>query len=82
MPTDDRDTAPGVTCSFTRFSDMAIENGLSRVNLGVHFRFDGTIGNSLGFAIGDYVGISRFGLIPAPGAVVLLAAAGILAGRR
>lgn len=42
--------------TFTSFSQAAVENGLSRVYLGVHFRMDATDGNAMGFALGHYVG--------------------------
>ncbi len=42
--------------TFHRLSDAAIENGLSRIYLGVHFRFDATDGNAAGFALGHDVG--------------------------
>lgn len=42
--------------TFTSFSQAAVENGLSRVYLGVHFRMDATDGNAAGFALGHYVG--------------------------
>ncbi len=42
--------------TFTKFSDAAWENALSRVYLGVHFRFDATDGNIAGLALGHMVG--------------------------
>lgn len=44
------------TRTFNKFSQMAIENGLSRVYLGVHFRMDASDGNAMGFNIGHRVG--------------------------
>jgi hypothetical protein len=40
---------------FTTFTDMAIENGFSRVPLGVHLRMDCTEGLRLGYEISDAV---------------------------
>ncbi len=42
--------------TFHSFSEAAIENGLSRVYLGVHFRMDAEDGNAAGFALGHSVG--------------------------
>lgn len=44
--------------TFHKFSDAAWENALSRVYLGVHFRFDATDGNIAGLALGHAVGQS------------------------
>lgn len=41
--------------TFTSFSQAAIENGLSRVYLGVHYRMDAADGNAAGFALGHHV---------------------------
>ena len=41
--------------TFTSFSQAAVENGASRIYLGVHFRMDATDGNAAGFALGNYV---------------------------
>jgi len=43
------------TRSFKSFSDAAAECGLSRIYLGIHFRYDSVAGNRLGGQIGDYV---------------------------
>lgn len=42
--------------TFTSFSQAAVENGISRVYLGVHYRMDATDGNAAGFALGHHVG--------------------------
>lgn len=44
------------TRTFHSFSEAAIENGLSRVYLGVHYRMDAADGNAAGFMLGHYVG--------------------------
>lgn len=41
--------------TFTSFSQAAVENGVSRIYLGVHYRMDATDGNAAGFALGRYV---------------------------
>lgn len=47
------------TRSFESFSSAAMECSLSRVYLGIHFRYDSVAGNELGKWIGDYA-VSRF----------------------
>ena len=49
------DELPGVTRSYNSFSAAALEDGLSRVYLGIHFIFDTTAGIDAGSAIGNYV---------------------------
>jgi membrane-associated phospholipid phosphatase len=46
---------PGISRSFTSFSSAAQEASLSRIFAGVHFRFDLTTGQRLGFDIADFV---------------------------
>jgi MYXO-CTERM domain-containing protein len=48
-------TLTGVTRSFTRFSDAAAENALSRLYGGIHFRFSNELGLELGDQVGKYV---------------------------
>jgi hypothetical protein len=43
------------TRSFDRFSSAAMECAMSRVYLGIHFRYDSIEGNRLGRQIGDFV---------------------------
>ena len=43
------------TREFSRFSDAAMECGLSRVYLGIHFRYDSTEGVALGQKVGSHV---------------------------
>jgi hypothetical protein len=45
----------GVTRSFNRFSDAAVEAGLSRIYGGIHFRSANEGGQALGRAIGEFV---------------------------
>ncbi len=42
------------TRSFDSFSSAAMECAMSRVYLGIHFRYDSVVGNELGTKIGDY----------------------------
>jgi hypothetical protein len=43
------------TRAFDRFSDAALECALSRVYLGIHFRYDSIEGNRLGNRVGEYI---------------------------
>ena len=45
----------GGSRTFRKFSDAAWENALSRLYLGVHYRFDATDGNRAGTDLGKYV---------------------------
>jgi len=45
----------GGSRTFKKFSDAAWENAISRLYLGVHFRFDATDGNRAGTELGKYV---------------------------
>ena len=47
------------TRSFTRFSDAAMECALSRIYLGIHFRYDSIEGVELGTKVGRNV-VERF----------------------
>jgi membrane-associated phospholipid phosphatase len=49
------DDTPGVFRTYHRLSDAALENGRSRIFLGVHFQFDADDGYTAGTALGDYV---------------------------
>jgi membrane-associated phospholipid phosphatase len=49
------DALPGVTRSFTRFSDAAEEAGQSRIYGGIHWQFDNQAGLASGTALGEYV---------------------------
>jgi membrane-associated phospholipid phosphatase len=49
------DSLPGVTRSFASFSAAAQEVSDSRVYAGIHWRFDVTAGEALGYEVGNYV---------------------------
>lgn len=51
----DRTEFIGTPRSFKSFTDMAYENGLSRIPLGVHFRMDSDEGLRLGYLAGEKV---------------------------
>jgi len=45
----------GLPRSYTSFSDAAVENGRSRVYLGVHYQWDADEGNAAGNSVADHV---------------------------
>lgn len=49
------DTLPGVTRTFSSFSDCVDEVGRSRIYGGIHFEFDNRVGKKTGQAIAEYV---------------------------
>ena len=73
----------GQVRTFASLSDAALENGLSRVYLGVHWDFDAYAGINSGNALADYIFANAF-QVPAPGAGLagLLGVAAIGARRR
>lgn len=52
--------AVGVVRSYSSFTAAATENALSRVYLGVHYRFDGVDGLNTGLSIGEHVTQNTF----------------------
>lgn len=72
----------GLTRTFEKWSDMALENGRSRVYLGVHWQFDADEAYIMGSQVGDWIFRNYFQVIPAPGATTALVLAGLLAARR
>jgi hypothetical protein len=66
------DDAPGVWRTYNTFSAAALENGRSRVFLGVHYQWDADGGYEIGTALGDYVSqnfLRRIGDLNGDGAV-------------
>src|SRR3954451_13117603 len=57
------DSLPGVTRSYESFSEAVQEVSDSRVYAGIHWRFDVTAGEDLGYEVGQYVATN--GLMPA-----------------
>jgi membrane-associated phospholipid phosphatase len=55
------DVLPGIVTSYTSYSDIATEAGLSRIYAGNHTRFDVDAGNTLGNNVAQFV-ISDLGL--------------------
>ncbi len=49
------DELPGVTRSYTSFSQASTENGRSRIYLGIHYNFDDFNGRHTGDAIANYI---------------------------
>ena len=49
------DELPGVTRSYTSFSQAAAENARSRIYLGIHWSFDDVQGRAVGGNVADYV---------------------------
>lgn len=66
------DEVPGVTRTYERFSDAAIENGRSRVYLGIHWNFDDWVGRETGMEVANYVSGSSFQAVPEPQAGLLV----------
>lgn len=63
---------PGMTRSFDTLSDARIENGRSRVYLGIHWNFDDIQGQATGMGIADRIYTAPFVSVPEPSALVLL----------
>lgn len=76
-------TGPAVR-TYHRFSDAGFEDAISRVYLGVHFRWDCEDGYFMGDMVGDYIAANMLRPIPTPGAglVFALGAAGLGLRRR
>jgi hypothetical protein len=66
---------PGITRSFDSFTEAAVENGRSRIYMGVHWDFDDIQGRALGDQIANWVAANHFQAIPEPSAIALAACA-------
>lgn len=62
--TTDDPQAPGVTRSFTSLSQAGGEDAISRIYLGVHYRFDAQFGLSSGRSVADFVFNTRLRPLP------------------
>ena len=67
---DGSDGLPGVTRSFTSFSQAAAEAGQSRIYGGIHWQYDNQVGLQTGRALGDLVFFSQLGPLAAIGPCV------------
>lgn len=63
---------PGMTRTFTSLSDARIENGRSRVYLGIHWNYDDIDGQVTGMGIADQIYAASFVAVPEPATLVLL----------
>lgn len=70
-----------VTRSFSSFSAAAAEAGQSRIYGGIHWQFDNTAGLTAGTLVGQQA-LNNFLQVPAPGAGLAFAAAGMVLRRR
>lgn len=66
------DEVPGSVRSFERFSDARIENGRSRVFLGIHWDFDDTMAQGTGQLVADYIHANHFAPVPEPDATIVV----------
>ncbi len=73
---------PGVTRTFSSWDEMARENALSRIYLGVHWQFDAEDGYTTGKSIGDWVFNNYLLAVPEPSTGALLVAAALFGRRR
>jgi hypothetical protein len=67
--------------TFSSFTQMALENGRSRIYLGVHWQFDADFAFTSGTQLGDYVFANILG-VPEPSMCALLTLAGLTLIRR
>lgn len=72
----------GLEREFDSWSEMAWENAISRLYLGVHYRIDAIDGNALGYDVANWTFDNYLRQIPAPGSVSVLAIGLVLVRRR
>ncbi|HET9767783.1 MAG TPA: phosphatase PAP2 family protein [Thermoanaerobaculia bacterium] len=75
------DGLPGVTRSYTSFSQAAEEAGQSRIYGGIHWQYDNQGGLASGRDLGDLVSFSQLAAVVAPGTCVPDATTLCLGGR-
>jgi hypothetical protein len=63
---------PGITRSFDSFTEAAVENGRSRIYMGVHWDFDDIEGRALGDKVANWVAANHFQAIPEPSSLALV----------
>lgn len=56
----------GMVRTYDSFTEAMIENGRSRVYLGIHWNFDDVVARDLGLAVSEYVAANRFKPVPEP----------------
>jgi len=76
------DALPGVTRSFTSFSQAAAEAGQSRIYGGIHFQYDNQAGLATGRALGEHVFFGDLGPRELPGTCIADATTLCLEGGR
>jgi len=67
------DELPGQPRTFSSLAQASLENAMSRVYLGIHWKFDADQGILLGNNIADYVFANSLTAVPEPSTMVLLA---------
>ena len=72
----------GVSRHFTRISQAADENGMSRIYGGIHFSFDNTAGLQVGADVANNVYNNFLTPVPEPGSAVSIALAATAFGLR
>lgn len=71
---------PGVTRSYSSFSEAAQEAGQSRIYGGIHFQFANIAGQESGAALGSYI-CENFAAVPEPGSLLFVVAGTIFIRR-
>ena len=72
----------GLEREYSSFSQMAWENALSRLYLGVHYRIDAIDGNALGYDVARWTFANYLRPVPAPAGSVVLAMGMLVCARR
>ena len=61
-----------LTRTFDSFSEAALENGRSRVLLGVHWQFDADLGYLTGTQTGQFIFANALAAVPEPATALVL----------